>query len=133
MTIAAIRAGIAEALDTIDGLRVSAYMVDSVAPPMAVVIRRRVEYGVVQEAQPYDGVFAVRVYAQRIAEKAAQQFLDALVEPTGSGSVKAALESDPTLGGVVDSVEVLSADEVALAVVGDVEYLAIDFELRVLV
>lgn len=130
MTVATIRAGIAAALDTIAGLRVSAYVVDQVNPPHAMVMRREFTYDTVQQTGTYDGVFVVRVFASRTAEKAAQVFLDGLVDPTG---VKAAVEADPTLGGAVSDCWVRSVAEIVSVTVGDIDYLAIDFELRVTV
>lgn len=130
MTIAAIRQGIADALGTIDGLRVNAYGVDQIHPPHAIVLRRDINYDQVQQTGTYDGVFVVRVFAARTAEVAAQEFLDALVDPSGVHDV---IDDDPTLGGAVTDCHVRTAAETESVVVGDVEYLAVDFELDVVV
>lgn len=130
-TIAEIREAIATAVGTIDGLRSSPYALDTVNPPQAMVLRRQFEYDQVQEPDHYDGMFVVRVIGGRTAERSAQIYLDGLVEP-GDG-VHGAIEADSTLGGVVDDCHVVRATEVEGFLIGEVEYLAVDFELEVIV
>jgi hypothetical protein len=132
LTIATVRSALAGALGGITGLRATAYPIDQVNPPHAMELRRRLEYDVAQQTGVYDGVFVVRVFHSRTAEKAAQVFLDDLCEPTGALSVKATLEdSDVWTAAGVSYVNVKAAEEQELVIVGDVEYLAVDFELVV--
>jgi hypothetical protein len=49
----------------------------------------------------------VRVYAAANLDRGAQVKLDALMAPSGSSSVKAAVESDRTLGNVVNDAHVV--------------------------
>lgn len=133
MTIAAVRAAIATKLDTIAGLKVSAYEVDSVVPPHAQVMRRELEYDKVQQTGTYDGVFVVRVFSSRTAEKASLVFLDGLCEPTGASSVKGVLEADATLGGAVSDCWVRAVSEPQPVEVGGVEMMAVDFDLLLVI
>jgi hypothetical protein len=50
------------------------------------------------------------VIVQRFSERAGQDKLDNLLAGTGNGSIKTALESDRTLGGLVDTLRVISAE-----------------------
>jgi hypothetical protein len=49
----------------------------------------------------------------------------------GTQSVKAAIEKDRTLGGVVDTCRVVSVSNYASSDANDVLYLAVDFEVEV--
>ena len=59
--------------------------------------------------------FQVQALSGSPVSEQAQVQLDAWKEPAGANSVKAAIESDPTLGGVVISAQVTKAS-------GDIEY-----------
>jgi hypothetical protein len=50
------------------------------------------------------------VIVQRISERSGQDKLDLLLAGSGNGSIKTAIESDRSLGGLVDTLRVISAD-----------------------
>lgn len=52
--------------------------------------------------------FTVQVFVPLTSDIGAQANLDAYIEPTGTRSVKAALESDVTLGGAADTMRVVA-------------------------
>jgi hypothetical protein len=52
----------------------------------------------------------IYVIVQRISERTAQDKLDEFLAGTGEGSIKTALESDRSLGGLVDTLRVISAE-----------------------
>lgn len=128
MTIAAVRQGIADALGTISGLRVSPYATDTVNVPHAMVIRRELTYAT-SESGTFDGVFGVRVFVNRSGEVAGQKLLDGYCETVGATSVKAAL--DGKLGGACHYCVVKTVSEADLVVVGDVAYVMVEFDLEV--
>lgn len=61
-----------------------------------------------------------------------QTIIDPYLAPTGAKSVKAALEADPTLGGVVESIRVLRGGEYGYQTIGDnSQALAASFDVEV--
>lgn len=134
MSIATIRSALAEALDGISGLRAVGYVTDQVNPPMATVNLKRIDYDLVFADGPATYTFAVMVYAGRTEETAAQTLLDTYCEPTGSGSVKATIETAEVvaaMGVAADYVNVKTVNGVGVAPVGEAEYLAVEFEVEV--
>jgi hypothetical protein len=63
------------------------------------------------------------VIVQRISERAGQDKLDQLLAGTGSKSIKTALESDRTLGGLVNTLRVITAES-GTYTTGDQEFLS---------
>ena len=51
---------------------------------------------------------------------------------TGAQSIKAAIESDRTLGGAADSVRVTSAGNIGIYGYGEADYLGIEFAVEVI-
>lgn len=60
----------------------------------------------------------------------AQDALDAYLDDTGASSVIAALEGDKTLGGIVTTLDV-SWDEYGAKEINQIEYLGVNFEVRI--
>lgn len=110
-SFAEIREGIAANLDTIPGLQASAYVLGNATPPAA-----EVEPGWGSEsAISYDKAFqrgldgyafTVRVLVGNAHDIGAQKRLDKMIAPSGSSSVKAAVEANPTLSGAIDDLRV---------------------------
>ena len=110
-----IREQIAVSLkNNITDLQASAYLLSSPTPPAAEVIP-----GMDHPHRPltqYDQAFqrgldrrwlTVRVYVGIPTDIGAQKQLDAMLASAGVGSVKAAVEEDPTLDGTVENVRVV--------------------------
>jgi len=76
-------------------------------------------------------VFTVTVIVARATERPAEANVDAYTSPTGSASVRAAIEGDRTLGGKVDTLIVDSATGMNSITANDTEYLSVDFTVRV--
>jgi hypothetical protein len=100
-TIAAIRAALKTRLETIVGLRVLDYRPGSINSPQAIVARQSTTYGVSFDGAD-DHTMAITVYVQFGTDRAAEDNLDAYLNATGASSIVAAIQADPTLGGVVD-------------------------------
>jgi hypothetical protein len=73
----------------------------------------------------------VTVIVARTSDRAAYERMSEYVAPTGSRSVRAAIEADRTLGGVCQTLIVQRADNIRSVSQGDAEYLAVDFGLTV--
>ena len=101
--LTAIRQGLADALSTGlgDGYQVSPWLLASPTYPTVQIMPGEITY---HQAMA-DGLtfwgFTVRVLLSLSSDIGAQQTLDSLMGENSSG-VKAAIEEDPTLGGVCD-------------------------------
>lgn len=110
MTPTGVRTGLATALDTIAGLRCYDHVPDGPAVPCAIVEPVEVTY---HEASVPGGTVYFRAYVLvivgRMSDRAASDRLDAYLANTGASSVRAAIESDPTLGGACSTLVVVNA------------------------
>ena len=131
-SISDLRAGIATNLATISGLRTSATVPDSINPPIAVVMPNTITYDISFARTGGDEYeFLVMVIVGRVDERTAQNRLDGYCSGTGASSVKAAIESDKTLGGTAFSLRVTSLRNYNQVTVGDVTYLSGEFVVQV--
>ncbi len=113
------------------GLRVSAHPVGQVNPPMAVVQLRRIEYnaGGMGRALPLY-VFQVDVVIGNTWGRVAWEQLEEWLG-VETGSVLAAIEADPTLGDVVQSVKCEFAVDITSTVQQDSPYITGAIEVEV--
>jgi hypothetical protein len=127
MSITTIRDGIATNLATISGLRVSADIPDNPNPPQAIVQLQSVDYDGAFQGGLTTYSFLITVLVGRAAERSAQIKLNAYAS-TGTGGIKAAIESDKTLGGSAYDVTVETMTNIsAVSLGGDISYLSADF------
>ena len=131
-TITEIKTGLANNLSTITGLRTFNYQPDQLNPPLAfsnldsINFHRTMGPSALTEMQ-----FTVTVVVARATERPAEWALDAYTSVGGSSSVKTVLESDRTLGGIVDDLIVESATGIQTITANDGDYLGIEFLVRV--
>lgn len=130
-TISEVKSGLATRLATISGLRTFAYQPDQLNPPMAFSNLDSITYYRAMNLGAVEMVFTVTVIVARATERPAEASVDAYTSPTGSASVRAAIEGDRTLGGKVDSLIVESATGINSITANDTEYLSVDFTVRV--
>jgi hypothetical protein len=123
-TLSQIRTALAAQLgEQIDGLRTYDHMPGQVNPPAAVVRRRSTTYGTSLGGPDFgtdDHTLAVTLFVGQEQ----WEVLDGLLAPAGSSSVRAAVEADPTLGGVVDGAQVERAEEENLVEYAGAQYLS---------
>lgn len=131
-TIGAIRDGLAVRLATISGLRVSDVMPDSINPPHAIVRLDSATYDVAQGGDAVDYTFTIVIIASRTSERVGQDKLDGYLSPTGSSSIRAAIDADNDLGGVVDSCRAIEIRNYGTIAVGEVQYVAAEIVVEVL-
>ena len=108
--ISQVREQLGKNIETITGMRVYDRIPDVVVPPCAVVGQLDFTFDVNNARGLDQASVDVYVIVQRISERAGQDKLDELLAGTGSKSIKTALESDRTLGGLVDTLRVISAE-----------------------
>ena len=130
-TISALRSGLAANLQTINGLRVYATLPDVVNPPTAMISLEKVSYNRQMQKGMTEYGFKVSVVVGRVSERTAQNLLDVLVASNNSGSVKTALESDRTLGGVAFDVFVPELSAYGAVSINGIDYLSAEFSVQV--
>ena len=131
--IAAIVSGIATNLATIQGLRVQEQVLDTAPVPVALIgPPSTVAYDEVMARGADNYTFSVRVLVARADARSGQVTLGEYLSGSGARSVKAAIESDPTLGGAADTCRVTSATGIGIYPYGDIDYLGADFSLEVI-
>lgn len=131
-TILEVMNAIESALDDIPGLRTTAFIKDQMAPPFAMVG--------VPEIPDYHGAFRsgsmtisprVYVFVSSVVDRIGQTKLSEYANPTGVSSIKAALEADNTLGGVVAQVVVKSFRPLGAEEMGAFNYYGGVFDLMI--
>lgn len=105
-----VRDGLKTRLQTISGLRVFDTIPENPQPPAAIVGQLDMNFDI-DNARGLD-LATVEVYllVQRMDVRSGQDKLDTYLKGTGTGSVKAAIEADRTLGGACSTLRVLSAE-----------------------
>lgn len=110
-TLAQIRTGIATAAGAVAGLNAHDIVPDAVNAPAAVVYGPEIDYDSTMARGSDDYRFWLIVLVSRTNERTGQEELDSYISPSGTKSLKVAIEADPSLGGVVDFVRVKSVRE----------------------
>lgn len=128
--VTAMSAGIASNLATISGLRTYSTIPDDVNPPAAVVSLNSVNYDEAFRGGLVIYNFTVTVIVTRVTERRAQERMHDYIQ-TGSGGVKNAVESDPTLGGSAIDARVTEMSNITSVSIDSVDYLACDFQVTV--
>lgn len=130
--LTAVRHGLADALGSIPGLRGYPVMVNAPPLPAACVNVRSFSY-----AQSFDDLtlfrFVVWVYVNASDLARAQAAIDEYLAADSPTSIKAAVEADPTLGGVAQYVIVTGITEgPRLVDAGGVQPLACPIDVEVM-
>jgi hypothetical protein len=130
-SITDLRAGLATRLGTISGLRTTTETPDTITPPVAIINVANVNYDRAFQRGLDEYNFVVSVIVGRVGERSAQRLLDSYVSPVAPSSVKLAIELDRTLGGRCDSLRVTDMRNYGSIVIGEVTYLAAEFNVVV--
>ena len=75
--------------------------------------------------------FSVLVLVSRADDRSGQKALDGYMTPTGTTSIKAAIETDRTLGGEVSSAAVVGWSEPQEYEIAGISYLGVEFTVEV--
>jgi len=130
-TLSDSRTGIATNLGTISGLRTSAYVPDEPKPPIAIIFPENISFDTAFGRGLDTYTFTVQVIVSKISDRNAQSNLDGYCNPSGASSIKAALESDKTLGGLVQDLRVTEARDYRAATINENTYLTVTFAVTV--
>ena len=132
--LTSIRDGLKTNLETISGLTAYEYVPDWIEPPIALVAPLNTlnyDSAMARGADTYE--IPVIVYISRVDAQTSQDDVDAYLASTGATSVKAAIESDPTLGGSAMSVRVISASDYGeYEVTQGTSFLGVTFNVEVI-
>jgi len=134
MDFAGIRAGLATAATNVSGLRGMAFLADSIEPPVWVSGEVEISYDRTfrgGSAGLVEATFTGRLYVSRADDRAGQALLDGYLTPSGSSSIKAALETDVTLGGVCKTLWVERVHGYGLWEVAGTPYMGCQFDVKV--
>lgn len=135
-TFSAVRSALASQLSArITGLRAVANRNAQISPPAAVIMPVTgpfVRYSTTFQGSA-DLTLRVILLVSEGDSSSGQDLLDPYLATTGTQSVYAAVQADPTLGGVVDSATVVEATAYGLMNWAGVDYLACHFIATVLI
>lgn len=130
-TIAQVMQAVETRLATITGLRVNDIKPDQINPPQAIVgVPPIPRYHQSMGMGKFQINLTVTVLVSASLDRIGQLALAGYANPTGAQSIRAAIEGDKTLGGVVDDCIVVSFDPLGLEEVGIVGYYGGVFTLQ---
>lgn len=132
-TFAAVRQAVADYLTASTGLRATTNRFGQISPPMAVIVPQTgtlIRYSVTLDAETDYSLRAI-ILASAGDSTEGQDILDAYLSPTGTQSVYAAVQADPTLGGKVSYAAVIEATAYGLMNFGGIDYLAVSLILNI--
>ena len=130
MNISSVRNGIKKNLSSIEGLRAYDLVPDVVVPPCVVVGQLDFTFDLNNARGLDQANLDVFVIVQRFSERTGQDKLDTYLAGSGDNSIKAAIESDRTLGGACNTLRVTSAESGTYQM-GDIDYLSYRYRLTV--
>jgi uncharacterized protein YqfA (UPF0365 family) len=110
MLPSAVRNGLKANIATIKGMRVYDLIPDVIVPPCAIVGQLDLTFDLNNSRGLDQANVDVFVIVQRFSERTGQDVLDKYLAGSGAASVKAAIESDLTLGGACNTLRVTSAE-----------------------
>lgn len=134
--MAEIRTGLAANLASLKalGFQVSPYLLANPTPPSIQVMPGEVTYDRAMHRGLDYVEIVVQAYVALSTDLGGQQKLDQLIAPTGAYSIKTLIESDRTLGDVVDDLHVTkcSGYQTALSIEGRGPFLLCEWTLNVM-
>jgi hypothetical protein len=127
-----IRTGLTTRLATISGLHTHSFIPDQITPPVAIAGPVSVSYDTSYNRALDTLLWDVIIVVGRVDERSAQSALDDYCDPSGSRSVKAAIEADRTLSGYVVDARVTDLTSYQSLAIGEVQYLAATFRISII-
>lgn len=128
--IPGVRDALKANLETITNMRVYDTIPDIVTPPCAVVGQLDFTFDIDNQRGLDQASVDIYVIVQRISERTGQDKLDIFLAGSGNGSIKTAIESDRTLGGLVDTLRVTTAESGTYNA-GDISFLSYRYNVTI--
>lgn len=130
-SVSQLRSGIAANLASIAGLRTAAIVPDQVNPPVAVILPDGITFDRTMRRGMDEYGYRVLLIVDRVDWRTGQQAMDAYCAPSGPSSVKAAIESDRTLGGAAQDLRVSEMRNYGTNQINGADYLTAEFVVTV--
>jgi hypothetical protein len=130
MLPSSVRDGLKTNLGAISGLRVYDIVPDVIVPICAIVGQLDFTFDINNARGLDQANLDIFVIVQRFSERSGQDNLDKYLAGSGSYSIKAAIESDRSLGGVCSTLRVTSAESGTYSS-GDTDFLSYRYRLTV--
>ena len=134
-TIAAVRQGLADAITTgLPDWRADPYVGEQVNPPQIKVVIGPFDPRYVLSEAKKNVLFRCHCYATRSGGAQSEAILDALAEPSGSGSFIAAVQTSSNWSATVDYAQVVNVSEIQVSTFGTsdaIEYFVRTFDVEV--
>lgn len=131
-TIEQIMTGLKTRLATIPGLQALDFAADNPTPPTAFPLVPAFDYRQTMRRGSYTLPFRIAVLTGAQLDREGQMNLAGYANQTGATSVRAAIEADNTLGGIVSETVVDDFDPQGLESVGLTQYYGGIFNVRVI-
>lgn len=130
-SVGAIATALQAALQTVTGLRTAPYLSDTISPPVALVAIDTVDYHGALSNADVEHVFTVLVIVGRASDRAGLASMEDYMSQAGASSIRAALEQDLTLGGVVSTLIVRKSGPPTSVGINGAEYISVPFTVEV--
>lgn len=130
-TVSQVADGIKTRLQTISGLRVFNYQPEQLNPPVAYPSLNSINYHRSFQGGNVEMDWSVLVIVGRYLDRVAHQQLDGYLSFSGATSIRAAIEGDTTLGGVVSTLILSDSTDISSLSSNDAEFLQIELSLTV--
>ena len=125
-----IRTGLKANLEAISGLRVYDLIPSPAVAPAAIIGQLDFTFDLSMARGVDQATLDVIVLVQRMLERSGQKELDKYLAGTGAFSIKAAIESDRTLGGACNTLQVTAA-QAGSYISADIEFLSYKYSITV--
>jgi hypothetical protein len=125
-----VRKGLKANLESIPGMRIYELIPTPAVAPAAIVGQLDFTFDLNNARGLDQANLDVVVLVQRFSERSGQNDLDKYLQGSGEYSIKAAIESDLTLGGACNTLRVTSAQAGSYSS-GDIEFLSYRYNLTV--
>ena len=130
-TISQVATGLQARLATITGLRTFSYQPEQENPPFGYPQINRVDYHRAYSGGDVVMDWTVHIVVGRWTDRTAHAALDDYLSYSGSKSVRAAIEADPTLGGVCSTLIVRSGADITSLDANGAQFLVIQLQVEV--
>lgn len=130
-TVSQVATGIRNRLATISGLRVFNYQPEQVNPPIGFPVLNQIRYHGAYSGGMVEMDWSIVVVTGRWLDRTAHTALDGYLSYSGATSIRAAIEADKTLGGIVDTLVVPTGANISSMSANDAEFLKVEMALTV--
>jgi len=130
-TVSQVADGIKVRLATVSGLRTFSYQPEQLNPPVAFPVLESVEYHRAFGGGDVQMRWQIFVIVGRYLDRVAHSNLDGFLSFSGATSLRAAIEADRTLGGVVNTLVLDSGMSVGSLTVAEADFLQVQCSLLV--